>query len=429
MNKTLGQKIREWRMKKGITQTELAEGLVTPSMISQIESDKANPSFKLLEGISRKLDVPIDEFLMDMQSQLEEDTRHKLAKSLMESKEYDKAILVLEGLVSSDNTMDVEAIKMELAEAYTEAEKYDKAIKILEGMLDEIVLDRDRSKAVALNRKLGWAKQQQHDYVLARHYQNQALKELAKAPQVSAEEQGVLFLNYAYTLTNLGVVSEALGFYKKAITALQGTSNLLLVGMAYMGLANTHGRLGDYQQASEMTRTAITMFRSVNNKMHEIRAKINYGIFQYELEKYDEAITQFEECADEFKALNDTEMVANVYGELGIVYFRMKNYKEAEKWCFRALELLPAKHRERAFVYKTLGLMYQELQNYERSLEYMVSSVEMFENFGLLGEASKCYADIVNIYQARGELDKASEYMQKASSSIEEGLRARGLYL
>ena len=114
---------------------------------------------------------------------------------------------------------------------------------------------------------------------------------------------------------------------------------------------------------------------------------------------------------------------------MGIVYYRKKEFQAAEKWCFKALELLPAKHRERAFVYKTLGQMYLELQNYERSLEYMLSSVEMFETFGLLGEASKCYSDIVSIYQARGELDKASEYMQKATSSMEEGLRARGLYL
>ena len=428
MNKSLGQKIREWRMKKGITQTELAEGLVTPSMISQIESDKANPSFKLLEGISRKLGVPIDEFLMDMQSQLEEDTRYKLAKSLIESKEFEKAILVLEGLVAS-GTEHLEDMKLELAEAYTESGQFNKATAILESMVDEAALDRDRSKSVLLNRRLGYVKMQQHNYVLARHYQGQALKELMKAPDVPAEEKGVLYQHYALTLTYLGAVAEALGYYQKAITSIQGSSNLQLLGMAYMGLANTHGRLGDYQQAAEMTRTAITMFRSVNNKHLELQAKQNYGIFQYELGKYADAISQFEECAEEFQKLEALQSVANVYGEMGIVYYRMKEYQDAEKWCFNALELLPAKHRERAFVYKTLGQMYLELKNYERSLEYMLSSVEMFETFGLLGEASKCYSDIVSIYQARGELDKASEYMQKATSSMEEGLRARGLYL
>jgi len=428
MNKSLGQKIRELRMKKGITQTELAEGLVTPSMISQIESDKANPSFKLLEGISRKLGVSIDEFLLDMQTELEVDTRHKLAKSLLESKEYAKAITVLEGLLGAPD-LNQDEIRSELSDAYTFSGHFDKANRLLEEMLEGIALERDRSKAVMLLRKLGVSKIIQHDYVMAKHYQSQALKELAKAHDLPAEQEAFLYQNYALTLTYLGELNGALEFYKRAITASQGTTNLLLLGQVYMGLANTHARLADFKQAAETTRTAVTMFRSVNNKMHEVQAKANYAIFTYGQGKYDEALTLFQEVLEDAKSIEFMDQVANIYGEMGIVYFRKKDYQEAEKACFQALELLPAQHRERAFVYRTLGQMYQELQNHERALEYLLISVEIFETYGLLSEASRCYANIVSIYQAREELDKASDYMHKMTSSMQEELRARGLYL
>jgi HTH-type transcriptional regulator, quorum sensing regulator NprR len=428
-HKSLGQKIREWRIKKGITQTELAEGLVTPSMISQIESDKANPSFKLLEGISRKLGVPIDEFLMDMQSSLEQDTRQKLAKSLMNAKEFGKAIQVFEGLVA-ENVPNVDEIQLDLAETYIHAKEFDKATRLLEGMLEKVALDRDRSRAVLLLRWLGRAKLQQHDYVMAKHYLNQALKELVKGEEgISAELKGILYHNYAVALTHIGEVSDALDYYKKAISAYQGTPNLLLVGQAYTGLANTYYRLGDYKEAADTTRIAITMFRSVNNKLGEITAKMNYGIFQYEMDNFEEAIAQFLDCIEEFQKIGETDTLANAYGEMGVVHFRMKHYTETEKWCFRALELLPLEHPERAAVYRTMGLMYKELQNFDRALEYILSSVELFEKFRLLTEASKCYAEIVSIYQSRGELDKASEYMQKMTSAMQEGLRARGQYL
>lgn len=428
MDKSLGQKIREWRMRKGITQTELAEGLVTPSMISQIESDKANPSFKLLEGISRKLNVPIDEFLMDMQEQLEEDTRYKLAKSLIGTKDYQKAIQVLENLATTDDAH-ADEIKFDLADAYVHSKEFEKSYKILEGMLDDVALERDRSKTVMLYRKLGWAKMQANDFVLAKHYMNQALKELARTPEVTHELKGILYINYAITLSNLGEVAHALEYYKQAIESFQGTSNLFLLGQAYQGLANTHYRLGDFKQAAETSRTAITMFRSVNNRLQEFRTKQNYAMAQYELENYSEAIALFQECIEEYTKFNDTELIANIYGEMGVVNYRMKEYQEAEKWCFRALELLSAEDRERAFVYRTLGIMYKELQNHERALEYILSSVAIFEKYGLLGEASKCYAHIVSIYDLRGELDKASEYMQKMTSSMQEGLRVRGLFL
>ncbi|TCP57793.1 DNA-binding XRE family transcriptional regulator [Tumebacillus sp. BK434] len=428
MNKTLGQKIREWRMRKGITQTELAEGLVTPSMISQIESDKANPSFKLLEGISRKLDVPIDQFLMDMQDKLEHDTRHKLAKSLISAKQYEKAIQVLEGL-ADEPAVDRNEVRKELASAYIYAKQFDNATRLLESMLEEVALDKDRSHAVELLRWLGRAKMEQHDYVMAKHYFQQAMKELAKSESLDNSTKGSLYHNFAATLAYLGEVQEAIEYYKKAITALQGTPNLLQMGRTYTALATAYYHMNEYAQAADTTRTAITMFRSVNNRYDEVVAKKNYGILQYELGQYDDAIAQFEECAEEFKAMEEMDLVANVYGEIGTVYFRRKNYQEAEKWCFRALELLGKEHRERAFVYRTMGVMYQELQNFERALEYMLSSVELFEKYGLHVEASKCYSHIVSIYEARGELDKASEYMQKMTSTMREGLRVRGLYL
>jgi HTH-type transcriptional regulator, quorum sensing regulator NprR len=428
MEKTLGQKIRDWRMKKGITQTELAEGLVTPSMISQIESDKANPSFKLLEGISRKLDVPIDEFLLDMQQDLEEDTRHKLAKSLMESKEYAKAVRVLEGLVNGASDH-VDVIKLELAEAYVNTKQFDRAIKLLESMLEEVALDKDRSKAVMLLQKLGWAKLFEHDHVLAKHYLGQAIKELGKANDFPVEEKGLLYHRFALALTFLGEVTEALEFYRRAIEAFQGTSSLHMLGLGNMGLANTYYRLGRYKEAADTTRTAITMFRSVNDKTMEVQAKLNYAIFQYELLNYEESLSLLHECAEELKQLGEMEAVGNVFGEVGNVHYRLEQYQEAEKWYFRAMELLPSQSANRAFVYKSVAIMYEKLQNYERALEYMLSSVEMFENFGLLGETSKCYSHIVSIYQSRGELSKASDYMQKMTSSMEEGLRARGLYL
>ena len=52
-----GQRIRELRQERGLTQTELAKGIVTPSMISQIEAGKAHPSDALLKQLAMRLDV------------------------------------------------------------------------------------------------------------------------------------------------------------------------------------------------------------------------------------------------------------------------------------------------------------------------------------------------------------------------------------
>jgi HTH-type transcriptional regulator, quorum sensing regulator NprR len=69
--KTMGQRIRELRMQKGLTQSDLAMGIVTPSMISQLESGKAHPSHKVLFKLAAKLDVSVDTFLKDIDLDLE----------------------------------------------------------------------------------------------------------------------------------------------------------------------------------------------------------------------------------------------------------------------------------------------------------------------------------------------------------------------
>jgi transcriptional regulator with XRE-family HTH domain len=65
-----GQKLRQLRIKKGLTQQQLAEklGYVTNSYVSDVESGHFIPSGDKLKKIARALDVPfkeIDDMLLE----------------------------------------------------------------------------------------------------------------------------------------------------------------------------------------------------------------------------------------------------------------------------------------------------------------------------------------------------------------------------
>ena len=62
-NITLGQKIRELRLKNKMTQKELAGAFITRNMLSQIENDSATPSVKTIEYLAERLEKPIGYFL------------------------------------------------------------------------------------------------------------------------------------------------------------------------------------------------------------------------------------------------------------------------------------------------------------------------------------------------------------------------------
>lgn len=60
---TLGQKIKEARLSRGLTQKELVGDFITRNMLSKIETDAATPSVRTLERLAHALDLPIGYFL------------------------------------------------------------------------------------------------------------------------------------------------------------------------------------------------------------------------------------------------------------------------------------------------------------------------------------------------------------------------------
>ena len=61
----IGERIRELRQKKGLTQKELAGDKITRNMLSQIESGNAVPSVKTLTYLAQVLELPPSVLLPD----------------------------------------------------------------------------------------------------------------------------------------------------------------------------------------------------------------------------------------------------------------------------------------------------------------------------------------------------------------------------
>ena len=66
MNRSeLGKRIKEARIAKKMTQTEVVGDFITRNMLSQIESGTATPSLKTLEYLAGVLDIPVQTLLPD----------------------------------------------------------------------------------------------------------------------------------------------------------------------------------------------------------------------------------------------------------------------------------------------------------------------------------------------------------------------------
>ena len=93
---TIGEKIRELRMQRGLTQSELGGELVTASMISQIEADRAKPSYTLLNNIANRLGMTVEYFMNDMDEQFAVSAHLSIAAYFTLTEQPTKALEILE---------------------------------------------------------------------------------------------------------------------------------------------------------------------------------------------------------------------------------------------------------------------------------------------------------------------------------------------
>ncbi len=89
----LGRKIKEARLAKKMTQSELAGTFVTRNMISQIESGAASPSIKTLEYIAQILEMSVAELTAN--SETDPMQCILLAKAAYKANNYNEVISLL----------------------------------------------------------------------------------------------------------------------------------------------------------------------------------------------------------------------------------------------------------------------------------------------------------------------------------------------
>jgi tetratricopeptide (TPR) repeat protein len=430
MATSLGQKIRELRIMKGLTQSDLGAGMVTPSMISQIEADKANPSHKLLCAIAEKLETSVEYFLTDMQTKLEQTSTYKLAKAFMESNEYDRAISLLEELLENPAPhLQLTNISFDLANCYLHVEQYERATELFESVLDNSIRSGEHNTAVLALNKLGVIQLRRENLLLAQFHWK-------KAYQIMSRVEGIDVSTKAFVITNLGMVNlklgeyqEALNYYTESYQLLQGTNFLKLIGETYTGLGHANKELKNFKKAIEHTQDAIAIFKSLNLVKASYDNKVNLAMIKGEEGKIDEALSLLEECMEGYKEHGTEYDIAHVHTEISRLQLKEKDYEKAEHHCNQALSILKPEMRETAFVYRTMAEIKLGRKEYDSAVEYCEKAIEQFQKFDMIGQLTKTYALLGEIYKTRGDFLGATESLQKMQAVIESNLREKAMVM
>ena len=118
----LGKRIKEARIARKLTQSEVVGDFITRNMLSQIESGVATPSIKTLQYLAKVLSIPAAELIDDEKNQEQVEDRYELllfAKECLKNERYAEVVELQER--QEDDLLDeIQALS---AKAYYELAK------------------------------------------------------------------------------------------------------------------------------------------------------------------------------------------------------------------------------------------------------------------------------------------------------------------
>jgi tetratricopeptide (TPR) repeat protein len=424
---SLGRKIRELRIKKGLTQSDLGAGLVTPSMISQIESDRANPSYKVLEAIAARLGEPLEYFLSDLESQLEQGTAYKVAKALMSSKSYDRAVELLGTVLKNPSSnLNVIDLKIDLGSCLMELSRHDEASFALQEAVELALSKLQYHQAISALNVLGSLEQRRKKHHRAIYYWR---KGYDLFPQLAVPEpflQGELLNKLGSIHYDLGETQDALTYYQEAMKLLADTSNFEQIGMTYLGLALSHRQAREYDLASEYASYAVALFESIKNMKLAIEVKRNFVTTNHNGKAFSKALTSLEECLEQCKTYNFTDEAAMIYGDMAWLHIQQKEPQLSLEAAEEGLAVATAGSVTAATLLRVKGLALGSLEKHEEAIRALEEAIALFKSHDMKADVADCYALLAEIHQKAGSMKTANECLHRMRHVIQESLKDRG---
>ena len=415
MSSSLGSKIRDLRIEKGLTQGELGENLVTPSMISQIEADKANPSQRLLRALAERLQTPVEFFMTDMHTKAEQTTALKMARNHILEGEFQEATVLLEELLESPAPhLQRMEMSMELANCYTTLKRYERAQELYDEVLLGAIRDDQRSLVVQCYNKLGDVQFKMQHFNLAKHYWNKAENSLEQSRLSDQTLAAQIQLNLGIINARLNFFEEALKHYAEANTLLRGSLHMERIGDVYHGLGRLYKEMGQYKLAAEYTHDAITMFKSLNRLKQSFDVRLNLGNIRTLEGKFDDAMQLFQDCLEGYTLYGNQESIANVHCEIARLMLAKKQPDDAKVACETALRMVEPETAVAADTYVVLSNIAMQKRDFADARKWLQMAIEIFKEQEMTTLVVNCQSRLSEIYAAEGAKDEALDAMTQA---------------
>ncbi|TYS18681.1 helix-turn-helix transcriptional regulator [Rossellomorea vietnamensis] len=412
---TIGSKIRYHRMKKNLTQEELATGILSVSYLSKIENNQTTASTEVIELLCSRLGIS----LIQNDDETLKKTFSEWNRALLKN-DCKEAIRLYE--VVSPQIIDIDDVTL-LNSYHILMIRYYILLKDYESPRDSIRAIEKGYKNLSDKLRFYF-----HKFVGNLHYargsyeeSNQHLKDaehyFVLGSILDTEEKADLFYLKALTFVQLRKHALAIHYSEEALSLYQSLYHNkrcseihLLLGVCYRRIQNISEAIIHYEWANEISK---------NIEYVVMRGKVeqNLGYLKSMENRTEEAIAHYLKSL-EFKHDDHDSKLTTI---LALVkdYFKLKRMDEAASWLQEGIFLSKQqKNTEKYYEFRIYGYAVEKLDE-EFECFMKDEALPYFENTGnphLLAQYSKFLG---NYYQEIRKYKYAAHYLTKANVAYE----------
>lgn len=428
----LGERIRQLRQTRGLTQEQLGGGKLTKSFISLLERDVARPSVDTLLNLAHRLGTSVDALLGSGEHLPDRAAMDLLALSADAMRkrrmELTANLLGAARLVAESYSLEEPLREGTLQEAKLALEWRDYEVaarKVSEGLqLCAAAQDRWRKgRGLVLQGRLQLMRRELVEAVTTFEQALATLRQ-AKASRDPARSEALIHLGT--TLAYLGKHDLAMKHFAEAADAQATRQDPVLQGRALWGLGLACRRLGDLDRAAKYLGQAREVFETAEELPDLARVLHNIGQLLYEQRHFSEALRHLAHALRMTERLGLKMTRAATLTEMARVHFATGNLEDATAMAEQAMSAaqVAPDAMEGAEARTVLAAVNAMQGRADRAKKLMAEAHEVFLAHGAHARIAQAARDLGQIFMRRGAKADAADQLALALEA-EEALRKR----
>lgn len=240
-------------------------------------------------------------------------------------------------------------------------------------------------------------------------------------------------IQIARTQVNIGTIYSFTGGYSKAIEHMLAALQTYekegdREGIAWtsLSIARLFNRIEIYDKALQYNELALNQYRGLGNQNGITLSLTEQANIYYHSGLNDKALKIAKEVLESNIQSQNTHGQAANYLLIGIIYYELKNYAEANESLLRALDLKQTVNDsiDIAKLNRYLGEVQIKKENFNDGFKYLNSALDIAQKQGMMADVRDIYQSLSQAYRLRGDYKKALEnygYHSTIKDSINAG--------